>query len=498
MNDSTTIASNETLTIKEKIGYSLGDLAANLVFQTFVTFIAFFYTDVYQIPADDAMWIIGICGTTAAFFSPIMGIIADRTRTRWGRYRPWILWTAIPFGLLTVITFSTPDLDPEGKFLYAFFTYMALVLIFTANNLPYSALSGVITGSMAERNSLSSYRFTAVMVAQFIIQVLLLPLVLVLGDGDKAAGFENTMMLFAGVGTIFFLITFLTTKERVVGSIEQESSIVKDVSQDLIDIIKNRPWIIMLIVTILVFITLALKGGMYIYYFQNYVDESRLAQFQNDIGFNNFINGLNNFLISIGLTKFQWPEDIAISGNSIFNACGIIFMLFGIGISKKLADKFGKRDVFISALLISTIFILLFYFYPPQSISLMFGSQILHGFFYGITIPILWAMVADVADYSEWKNNRRATALIFSGILFGLKQGLAFGSMAVAGILASYNYDASLDVQTPETIEGIKFAVSVYATIPFVAACILLLFYEINKTMEEKIESDLRKKRTES
>ena len=171
----------------------------------------------------------------------------------------------------------------------------------------------------------------------------------------------------------------------------------------------------MLFVTILVFITLALKGGMYIYYFQNYVDESHLAQFQNDIGFNGLIRGLNTLLISVGLTEFQWPKDTAISGNSIFNASGIIFMLVGIAFSKSLADKFGKRDIFISALFVSTIFIMLFYFFPPESVSLMFGSQVLHGFFYGITIPILWAMVADVADYSEWKNNRRATALIFQG-----------------------------------------------------------------------------------
>jgi GPH family glycoside/pentoside/hexuronide:cation symporter len=498
MNESVAIPANEKLSAFEKIGYSLGDLAANLIFQTFVTFIAFFYTDVYQIPADQAAWIIGICGTTAAFFSPVMGIIADRTLTKWGRYRPWVLWTSLPFGLLTVITFTTPDLDPQGKFLYAFVTYMALVLIFTANNLPYSALSGVITGSMSERNSLSSYRFVAVMVAQFIIQVLLLPLVLVLGNGDKATGFENTMIIFAVIGTIFFIITFLTTKERVVTSSEKKSSIIQDIGQDITDIIKNKPWIIMLFVTILVFITLALKGGMYIYYFQNYVDESHLAQFQNDIGFNGLIRGLNTLLISVGLTEFQWPKDTAISGNSIFNASGIIFMLVGIAFSKSLADKFGKRDIFISALFVSTIFIMLFYFFPPESVSLMFGSQVLHGFFYGITIPILWAMVADVADYSEWKNNRRATALIFSGILFGLKQGLAFGSMAVAAILANYGYDASLDIQNPETIEGIKFAVSIYATIPFVAACILLLFYEINKDLEEKIEIDLKQRRVEN
>lgn len=482
---------NEKLSIAEKVGYSLGDLSANLIFQTFVTFIAFFYTDVYKIPAETATLIIFTGGMIGAFFSPLMGIIADRTSTRWGRYRPWILWTAIPFGAIAMLAFTTPDFGLEGKVIYAFVTYIALVIIYSANNLPYSALSGVITGNMAERNSLSSYRFVAVMIAQFVIQVLLLPLVLILGDGDKAVGFENTIMIFSTIGIVFFLITFITTKERVITKADQKSS----VKQDLIDLFKNRPWVIMLVVTILVFVTLALKGGMYIYYFQNYVSESHLAQFQQNIGFNGFIAGLNNVLANIGLTEFQWPKDIAISGNSIFNACGIIFMIIGITFSKTLADKFGKRDVFGTALFISTVFVMFFYFYSPESIALMFVTQIFHGLFYGITTPILWAMIADVADYSEWKNNRRATAIVFSAMLFGLKAGLAIGGSLVAGILATYHYDALLTVQSPETVQGIKFAVSIFAAIPFLIGCACLFFYEINKKMEITIETDLKLKR---
>ena len=491
MNETAINTATEKLSVVEKVGYSLGDLAANLIFQTFVAFVAFFYTDVYKIPAETATFIIFTGGMIGAFFSPIMGMIADRTSTRWGRYRPWILWTAIPFGVLTILAFSTPDFDPQGKAIYAFITYVLLVMIYSANNLPYSALSGVITGSMAERNSVSSYRFVAVMIAQFIIQVLLLPLVLILGDGDKATGFENTMMIFSIIGTVFFIISFITTKERVITKPEQKSS----VKQDIVDLFKNQPWVIMLAVTTLLFITLALKGGMYIYYFQNYVSEAHLAQFQFDIGFNGMIAGLNNSLTNIGFSTFQWPEDIAISGNSIFNACGIIFMLFGIALSKPLADKFGKRDVFTSALFVSTLFILLFYFYDPESIGIMFSSQIAHGFFYGITIPILWAMIADVADYSEWKNNRRATAIVFSAMLFGLKSGLAIGGSMVAAILASYNYDANLVSQTPDTIQGIKFAVSIFAAMPFLIACLSLSFYEIDKAMEVEIESDLRDSR---
>ncbi|MFK7906355.1 MAG: MFS transporter, partial [Chitinophagales bacterium] len=334
--------STHKLSVTEKIGYSLGDLAANLIFQTLMTFLAFFYTDVYQIPAATAATIIFLGGFIGAFFNVIMGAIADRTQTRWGKFRPWILWTSIPFGVISLMAFSTPDFSANGKVIYAMVTYFLLVIIYSANNLPYSALSGVLTGDMKERNSLSSYRFVAVMVAQFIIQVLLLPLVLILGDGDKAVGFKNTMAIFSITGVVFLLITFWTTRERIVPKPEQKST----VKEDLTDLVKNQPWVVMLVLTILVFVTLALKGGMYIYYFKDYLNEPSLIAFLQNIGFNGFIEGLNHFLVGIGLTEFQWPEDAPTSAFSLFNAGGIIFMIIGIFFSKPLADRFGKRDVF--------------------------------------------------------------------------------------------------------------------------------------------------------
>ena len=485
---------SQKLSIREKIGYSLGDLSANLIFQTLMTFLAFFYTDVYQIPAATASTIIFLGGMIGAFFNPIMGAIADRTNTRWGKFRPWILWTSVPFGVMAMLAFSTPNFGETGKVIYAFVTYFLLVLVYSANNLPYSALSGVLTGDMAERNSLSSYRFVAVMVAQFIIQGLLLPLVLILGDGDKTVGFKNTMTMFAVVGVVFFLITFLTTKERIIPKPEQKSSVL----QDLKDLFQNKPWIAMLLLTVFVFITLALKGGMYIYYFENYLSETHLAAFLENIGFNGFIDGLNNLLIGMGLSGFQWPEDAPTSGFSLFNAGGIIFMIVGIGFSKPLADRFGKRDVFGFGLFMSTIFLFIFLFFSPESITLVFISQVFHGFFYGITIPLLWAMIADVADYSEWKNNRRATAIVFSAMIFGLKAGLSIGGALVAGILAAYNYDVDLPVQLPGTIQGIKLSMSVFPTITFLAGVACLFFYEINKKMELQIEKDLKARREEN
>ena len=489
------IKHGEKLSVTEKVGYSLGDLAANLIFQTLITFLAFFYTDVFGIPAGTAATIIFIVGLLGAFvFTPLVALLADRTHSRWGKFRPWILWTAVPFGVLALLAFSTPDLGPQGKVFYAATTYTLLVLVYAASNLPYAALSGVLTGNMAERNSVSAYRFVAVMIAQLMVQSLLLPLVLILGGGDKVQGFHNAMLLFSVIGTIFLLITFFTTRERIVPAPEQKSSVV----QDLSDLLRNRPWVVMLVLTILVFTTLALKGGTYVYYFEYYLDEAALASFLQGIGFNGFIDGLNALLTGMGLTEFKWPEDPATSAFSLFNAGGIIFMIVGIGFSKKLADRFGKRDVFGAALFLSTLFMLGFYIYPPDAIGVVFGSQILHGFFYGITIPLLWAMIADVADYSEWKNSRRATAIIFSAMLCGLKLGLSIGGALVAGILAHYAYVAGAETQSPQAVDGIRLAVSVYASLPFLACVALLFFYEINKPMESRIERELAQRRAAS
>lgn len=474
--------SEYSLSIKEKIGYSLGDLSANLVFQTLITYLAYFYTDIYGLESGDATAIIFIVGTVAAFgFNPIVGALADRTNTKWGKFRPWILWTSIPLGVTAVLAFTTPDFSYNGKVIYAVVTYTLLLLLYAGSNLPYSALSGVITGDMKERNSISAYRFVAVMFAQFFVQVFMLPIINYVGGGDKALGIEITMTWLAVIGTILLLITFITTKERIVPKPEQKSSLQEDVK----DLIKNVPWVIMLSVTILLFTTLAMKGGAYVYYFENYVSKESLS---------NFISPILNFFSQIGINFFG--NDPVSAGFGLFNAGGIIFMIIGIGLSKMLADKYGKRNIFGIFLFISTLFVLIFYILSPESINLIFGAQILHGFFYGITIPLLWAMIADVADYSEWKNNRRATAIIFSAMMVGLKLGLSIGGALVAQILGNYGYEPnSVGEQTESAILGTKMLVSVYPSIPFLIAAGLLFFYVIDKDLESRIESDLSKRR---
>ncbi|MDR0791877.1 MAG: MFS transporter [Chitinophagaceae bacterium] len=470
--------SSQKLSVLEKVGYSLGDLAANLVFQTLVTYLAYFYTDIYGLKTTDTTYLTLIVGLVAAFaFNPIVGAIADRTNSRWGKFRPWILYTALPLGIVALLAFSTPNFSYKGKLIYAAVTYTFLLLLYASNNLPYSALSGVITGNMKERNSLSSYRFVAVMFAQFFVQVFMYDLILKAGGGNKALGMEKVITVMAIIGTIMLLITFFTTKERIVPKTEQKSTL----RQDLKDLSHNKPWIIMLCVTVFIFITLAMKGGSYVYYFENYVDK----------------NQLNEFLSSIKKFLPTFENDTAL-GLGVFNGSGILVGLIGIMLSKPLADKFGKRNVFMLSLFISTIFIILFYFYPPDSIGIIFSSQILHGFFYGISTPVLWTMIADVADFSEWKNKRRATAIIFSAMMVGLKAGLSIGNAIIAWILGMYHYvPKSTTPQAASAVHATKMLVSIFPAIPFLIAAALLFFYEINKKMEVQIENDLKERRGE-
>lgn len=472
---------SQKLSVREKIGYSLGDLAANLVFQTLVAWIAYYYLNIYGLKPEHATMLTLIVGLVAAFaFNPVMGAIADRTSTKWGKFRPWILWTAVPLGIISILAFKTPDFSYQGKVIYAVVTYALLLMLYAANNLPYSALSGVITGDMKERNSMGAYRFVAVMFAQFFVQVFMYNFIIKAGGGtdaaSKAIGISKVMTVLAIIGTVMLIICFLTTKERVIPKPEQRSSLKEDLS----DLFKNKPWVIMLVVTILVFITLAMKGGSYVYYFENYVDKASLTSFLEP--FKKFLPTFENDT-SLGL--------------GVFNGGGILVGLVGIMLSQKFANKYGKRNVFMASLFTSTLFLIFFYFFPPKSIGVIFGAQLLHGFFYGISTPILWTMIADVADFSEWKNNRRATAIIFSAMMVGLKAGLSIGSSLVTWILGKYHYDSnSLTGQADSAITGTKMLISIFPAIPFLLAVALLFFYEINKSKEIQIENDLKARRS--
>jgi glycoside/pentoside/hexuronide:cation symporter, GPH family len=442
----------EKLPVKEKIGYALGDTAANFIFQTMIMFQLAFYTDTFGITAVAAGTLFLVVRFWDAIFDPIMGIVADKTNTKYGKFRPWILWTAVPFGIMGFLTFVTPDLSVGGKLIYAYVTYIVLMMVYSANNLPYSALSGVMTGNLGERTSLSSYRFVFAMIAQLLIQGLALPMVHYFGAGNNAIGYQWTMGIFSALAVVLFFITFASTQERIQPAPDQKAT----VKQHFADLTKNGPWLVMFILTVILFITLSMRGSVVLYYFKYYVgDESYF---------------------------------------SMFNVLGTAATIIGIFFSKGLSMKYGKRNVFIGGLSATTVFTALFVFIPQTAVAMMFATEILRQFAYGFTIPLLWAMMADVADFSEWKNNRRATGIVFSAIVFGLKAGLGFGGAITGYVLSLYGYVPNV-AQTADALNGIRLTMSIFPAITFGVCVVCLCFYRINKQTEIQITTELTERR---
>lgn len=445
----------DKLSVKEKVGYALGDTAANFIFQTMVMFQLAFYTDTFGITAAAAGTLLVVVRVWDAIFDPVMGVVADRTKTRWGKFRPWILWTAVPFGIMGFLAFVTPDFSPPGKLVYAYCTYIVLMMVYSANNLPYSALSGVMTGDLGERTSLSSYRFVFAMIAQLIIQGLALPMVSYFGQGNTATGYQYTMGIFSTLAVVLFFITFATTRERIQPDPAQRAS----VRQHYGDLMKNGPWLAMFALTLILFITLAMRGSVVFYYFRYYL---RAENYENLFG--------------------------------LFNVLGTASTIAGIFFSKGLAMRFGKRNVFIGGLAGTTLFTAVFIFFPPSAVTVIFGAEMLRQFVYGFTIPLLWAMMADVADYSEWKNGRRATGIVFSAIVFALKAGLGFGGAITGYVLAMYGYVPN-SVQTESALHGIVMTMSIFPAITFGLCVVCLFFYGINREAEVRITQELAERR---
>ena len=444
----------ERLSVREKVGYGIGDAAANFIFQTMVMFQLAFYTDTFGIAAAAAGTLFLVVRVWDAVFDPIMGVVADRTVTKWGKFRPWILWTAVPFGIMGLLTFTTPPFSGHGKLIYAYVTYIVLMMVYSANNLPYSALSGVMTGDVAERTSLSQYRFVFAMSAQLIVEGLALRMVKFFGGWNDAHVYQMTMGLLSALAVIFFFVTFASTRERILPAPDQKTT----VRQDFKDLGKNPPWIAMFVLTIVLFVTLALRGGTVLYYFKYYVGRENLF--------------------------------------SLFNICGTLATIVGVVLSKPLAVKYGKRNLFIGGLAFTIVFTAAFAALPPAAVTVMIVTEALRQFAYGFTIPLLWAMMADVADYSEWKNRRRATGVVFSAIVFGLKAGLGVGGALGGYILSGFGYVPNA-VQSAHVLDGIRLMMSWFPALGFALCLVCLLFYRIDRRLELQLSDELAQRRLE-
>ncbi|MEO0972434.1 MAG: glycoside-pentoside-hexuronide (GPH):cation symporter [Pseudomonadota bacterium] len=403
MNSPTDTASRQvTLRWREKLGYGVGDLGFNLYWTTIASFLAAFYTDVFGISAAAAGTMLFVTRIVDAFTDPAVGALADRTHTRWGKFRPYLLFAGIPMAAAGVLTFTTPDLDASAKVLWAYATYTLMMLIYTVLNTPYSALSGVMTARSEERTTLISVRFLFAFTGGALVNKYTLPLVDWLGHGDAAQGWQRTMLLYGVVAAVLFALTFLNTRERIAAPTAARVNAL----QDLRDLLDNRPWLILFALAMIIMMTITMRGGSAYYYFHYYLERPEL---------------LPDYLL--------WQM--------IAYACGAL----AAPVMTRYVDK---AKLLMGLMLIVGVLSIAFYFVPRDMIWLIFTFNVLISLALGPKSPLTWSMYADTADYNEWQKGRRATAMTFSAATFSQKLGGSLGSAGMLWMLAAIGYAANV------------------------------------------------------
>jgi GPH family glycoside/pentoside/hexuronide:cation symporter len=436
----------------EKIAYGLGDTATNLVWRTLMVFLPIFYTDVFGLSAAAVGTLLLICRYWDGITDFIMGLIADRTSTRWGKFRPWILWTAVPFGIFTVLNFTAMDLSATGKLIYAYATYSALIIAFTANNIPYSALTGVMTADPVERTSISSYRFFFAFLGGLLTQGLNIPLVAAFGRGDEVKGYTMTMTLFSIVSVLLFLLTFLGTKERVRPVVAESHSSWEDVK----DLFRNRSWFILFCIGLLFVTFTTLKQGVTMYYFKYFVGDTVLA--------------------------------------TAFMTSGLVAAMIGAAMTPWLSRTLGKRRLMSVSLAVGGVSSALLFLAGPSDFMFMFGLSMLTEFSTGPIVALFFAMLADASDFSEWQTGRRATGLTFSAGTLSFKFGTGVAGALTGWVLTTVGYVANT-AQTAETLLGIRILISVVPGVVALLGLGIFQWYTLDESHLERIGTDLAERR---
>lgn len=488
---------SQKVSMAEKIGYSLGDCSANLVFQMMMIYQTKFYTDVFGLEGAVAGSVMLIARIVDAFVDPTVGILSDRTQTKWGKYRPWVLWTALPFMVFYILAFYNPGIEDKALVaVYATVSYTLLMTLYSFNNTPYASLGGVMSSDIKERTSITSVRFVAATVAQFVVQGLTLPLVSKFAaGGDKGHGWLCTISLFAVIGLVFFVITFFSSRERITPPAYQKT----DTRKDIKDIFKSVPWRAMFILTLFIFTTLAMWGSAMNYYFENYVDSNALYAFLDKIGLvaTEPGNGIGYTILNAFGLIVTSPDRAYEVGFGVFNMLGALVQFFGvIFLSGFLANRYGKKQVFIICLALTALFTAFFYFPNETDVESMFVLNFLKSLAYAPTVPLLWAMIADVADHSEYVNYRRATGFVFAGVVFALKAGLGIGGAILGFLLSGFGYVSGAGTtQTDSAIHGIVLSSSLIPAVIFFVGVITLFFYPITKKFNEEMQAELTERR---
>jgi GPH family glycoside/pentoside/hexuronide:cation symporter len=445
-----------------------------------------------------------------AVADPIVGILADRTNTRWGKFRPWILFTAVPWAIVMVLAYTTPQgWSLAALIAYAAVTNTMLMSIYSMNNMPYAALGGVMTGDINERAKLNSFRFIAVNAAQFIVGGFTLPLVAkfamrhatggTVTVADKQYGWQMTMTVWAVLCLVLFLITFATTRERI----QPARTVKSSPKQDFLDLLKNSPWKIMFFWTLVHFAILSFRGGALYNYYHHFADKAAMYDFVQQIGLvaPAGVEPRGGILETLGYIVHGDRANLASSNvadvfNSIINMLGTGLTIVVILLSPPLARKFGKKTVSAAGFALATIGTLAFYLLSPTNVWGMLGITAFVAIAYAPTIPLTWAIFADVADYSEWTIGRRFTGMVFATIGFALKSGLALGSASFLWIMEGFfEYNTKLP-SAPNAVAGFRFTSGIAVGVLFAICTVLLMTYPLNKRTTIQMAEELAERRT--
>jgi len=451
------------ISLLEKISYGCGDFASSMFWKLFSMYLLFFYTDIFGLPAAAVGTMFLITRIWDAINDPMMGAIADRTNTRWGKFRPYLLFGSIPFAVIGIITFTTPNLSATGKLIYAYTTYTLMMMVYTVVNVPYSSLMGVITNDTNDRTSLASFRFIGAFSGGILVTATANYLIDYFSKGNNLSeGYQWTVGVYAVLAALFFILTFAGTKERLKPAREKKSSL----KNDLKDLAHNKPWFIMLGAGISVLIFNSLRDGSILYYFKYFIKSQEI----NLLGY-----------------KFNLSHsELSSAYMTIWLATNII----GVILAKPISSLIGKKKTFLISTISSAVLSILLYFLQPHQIILIFLLNILIGISAGIVLPLIWSMYADISDYSEWKSGRRAIGLIFSSSSMSQKFGWTLGGALSGWILAAFGFQPNVE-QTDFSLLGIRLMISIIAAAGAVLATIFILFYPLSEDYMKKIETEL-------
>lgn len=457
------------LSVVEKAGYAAGDAASNIYFQIFITFLMIFYTDVFGLPAAAVGTMFLVSRIFDAINDPLIGALSDRANTRWGKFRPFVFFFAVPLAGMGVLAFSTPDFEVTGKLVYAYITYNLLMVMYTLVNVPYASLMGVLTPNSMERVGLSSYRFVGAFIGGLIVQSATLVLVDRLGGGNAQLGWQLTMAVLGLLVVLLLFITFITTTERVQPPPGQKMA----AKQDILDLLANAAWRLIALATVFQLIFIVMRNTAITYYFRYYVGEQ-----------------------SISIFGFVWEPSIAVL-TSVFLTSGMVVTIIGVVSTRSIAARFDKKMTYITGMAVSALMSLGFFLLPSDAVLAMFALNLVLSFVWGPVSVLQWAMYTDAADYGEWKHGRRITGLVMAASLFALKFGLAIGGAITGWVLGWYGFEPNVD-QTERALTGIVMIMSFLPAL-FGFVCVAVMSrYPLNNVRMGEIERDLVARRLEA